>query len=79
MKGRAGFVSNSSSSSFVISLFDLTPGQTNKIQNHIHFAQEMDNIEFKNDYDAWCVEVDDEKGTISGHIPSSTISTWRRS
>ena len=51
MKFRAGFVSNSSSSSFVLDATKLTVEQLAKVINH---AEEGDN-------DAWRVEV---KGTI---------------
>ena len=40
MKIRAGFVSNSSSSSFIIKTCDLTAEQYHKILNHIQHAQE---------------------------------------
>jgi len=49
MKMRRGFVSNSSSSSFVIPLEALSPRQVNKIENHIHFSQGM-----KTEYDNEC-------------------------
>ena len=41
MKYRKGFVSNSSSSSFVVSLGDITPEQYEKIYNHIEVGRKM--------------------------------------
>ncbi|MFW5752184.1 MAG: hypothetical protein ACOCW8_02480 [bacterium] len=41
MKIRRGFVSNSSSMSFVISLKDVTDDQVNKILNHVSHASQM--------------------------------------
>ena len=66
MKIRSGFVSNSSSSSFVIYLGDITDKQLNKIKNHIHFAQKMRTIEYKCEHDAWNIEVDEEKNIVRG-------------
>ena len=51
MKIRSGFVSNSSSSSFVINLDDLSANQFHKIENH--------HKEAKND--AWNIEVKDNQ------------------
>lgn len=66
MKNRTGFVSNSSSSSFVICLGDISDRQLNKIKNHIHFAQKMRTIEWKNESDAWNIEVDEKKNIVRG-------------
>ena len=66
MKVRAGFVSNSSSSSFVISLDDITASQLNKIENHIQFSKKMHDIGFAQDYDAWSIVVDEEKNAVYG-------------
>jgi len=66
MKIRTGFVSNSSSSSFVIGLDDITISQLNKIENHIQFGNNMHNIGFAQDYDAWNIVVDNEKNAVYG-------------
>ena len=54
MKIRIGFVSNSSSSSFVIKLEDLTGKQVSLIRNHIFLAKD----------DPWTIT--ETKETISG-------------
>lgn len=60
MKVRNGFVSNSSSSSFVINLEDISAKQLKKIQSH------KLRLEFwQNDDDEWTIDVDDDK--VSGH------------
>ena len=64
MKARLGFVSNSSSSSFVINLDDLTPKQVRKIKNHTEVAKNMwSNREWYDDQ--WSIEENDE--TIRGY------------
>ena len=62
MKRRQGFVSNSSSSSFVINLDDLNANQVQAIQNHITHAQEndYDEIEYFDDKDRWSITVGTE-------------------
>jgi hypothetical protein len=44
MKLRTGFVSNSSSSSFVIKLKDLTEEQIAKIKKHAEIADDKENV-----------------------------------
>jgi len=64
MKIRNGFVSNSSSSSFIINKKDLSKDQINKIYNH------ADNLEENNDLepdknDAW--EITEDEYLIKGY------------
>lgn len=68
MKVRNGFVSNSSSSSFVISIDMLTDTQIMAIWNHIQEADKhCGEWDFGScdDYDEWIIEQDDS--TISGY------------
>lgn len=60
MKIRQGFVSNSSSSSFVIPMSALTPEQLDKIHNHIEEGKKM-GMECCREGDAW----DIQESTIS--------------
>lgn len=61
VKIRNGFVSNSSSSSFIANRADLTPSQIRKIKNHTHYARKM-GMEYVDD--AWGIYEGAE--TISG-------------
>jgi len=68
MKIRNGFVSNSSSSSFIIRKSDLTSAQIYAIEHHIEYANENDlDGGYHHEDDAWCIR--DEGDYIEG-------STW---
>ena len=71
-KYRTSFVTNSSSSSFVISKFELTPRQVERIKNH------KDDMK---DYDQWCGESDawtikETETTISGYTDMDNFPMW---
>jgi len=68
MKTRTGFVSNSSSSSFMISLDDLTAVQLVKILDHIEEAKEMDDVlDFAVDAeDAWDITIKSRRHKLHG-------------
>lgn len=63
MKKRLGFVSNSSSSSFVISLADISAKQLGKIMSHTEVSK---GISGEYDEDAWEIEV--FENTIRGSV-----------
>jgi hypothetical protein len=77
MKVRVGFVSNSSSASFVLKMDGLTLFQINAIENHIYFARTMKSKRDKDghtdfgylnrDEDAWMITVDEEANEIHGY------------
>ena len=62
MKIRTGFVSNSSSSSFIVSKKVLSEDQILKIKNHITYAQvNFPQIEWAEEDQRWSVEETDEQ------------------
>ena len=71
MKTRLGFVSNSSSSSFIINLEDITISQKNLISNHIESAKMFQrnnpdlNFQCVDEGDAWYVYENDN--TLEGN------------
>lgn len=65
MKIRNGFVSNSSSSSFVINKDDLDQSQIYKIINHIEYANMKGfNCGYMAEEDAWIITI--ENGLVRG-------------
>lgn len=86
MKVRNGFVSNSSSSSFVISIDDLTPRQLRKIQDHIDVAKtrvfremlEDRGIEdfYVTDDDRWYIDVTEDKVEGSTSMDNFDMRTF---
>ena len=73
MKIRQGFVSNSSSSSFIIGKSNLTEIQIEQIKNHWKIAKELkvdyfdddDDDKWVHDYDEWIITI--EKDYIKGY------------
>lgn len=63
MKNRSGFVSNSSSSSFIISLKKLTALQLLQIQNHIEEGKKL-GMKYTHPFGRWNVTVDTENNEL---------------
>ena len=63
MKKRIGFVSNSSSSSFVIPLEDISAKQLRQIEHHGAAAK---NPYEPHNHDAWYIEIDDDRDIVMG-------------
>ncbi len=62
MKIRNGFISNSSSSSFIISKRFLSEDMISKIKNHLEYAKNnFSQIEWTEPHDQWGVEETDEQ------------------
>ena len=80
MKKRKGFVSNSSSSSFIIDKDCLSKRQIDKIKNHIEEAKKMsdpnktpDGYDFQYGWgDDWFI--DEKKNNISGYTSMNNFS-----
>jgi len=66
VKYRQGFVSNSSSSSFVVAIDDLSPLQVWLIENHIEIAQRAGGFDCADDDNAWSISKDGSPGKLCG-------------
>jgi hypothetical protein len=71
MKVRNGFVSNSSSSSFIISLGYITARQLTKIENHIEEGQRLE-IDCADLDNRWSISVGDR--TVEGRTSMDNFS-----
>jgi hypothetical protein len=75
MKSRFGFVSNSSSSSFIIANYNLSLEQINKIVNHSSVAEkDMPEIDCPND--SWTIEVTYEHVQGYTYMDNFDMSTF---
>jgi hypothetical protein len=65
MKIRTGFVSNSSSSSFIVPTKRLSIDQIEAIKDHINYAKKMNWTQFNvSDYDWWSIQHDEENNLL---------------
>jgi hypothetical protein len=81
MKIRTGFVSNSSSSSFVVPRAALTPAQIAMIVNHIETAQFLDKLNPELHWDAdegdeWTIEDDGTNLSGDTHMDNFDMATF---
>jgi len=63
MKIRNGFVSNSSSSSFVVALSVLNEDEKKKILGYVSFSNDESTDEYR---DHWSIRVDETRGVMYG-------------
>jgi len=83
MKARTGFVSNSSSSSFVIDRDYVSKKQLDKIVNHIDVSKELetedDEFGWYNDQeDAWTIETTDTEIRGDTHMDNFDMTHFLR-
>ena len=66
MKKRLGFVSNSSSASFVLNMRALAKFQIDAVLDCVEYAEKL--LRWKKDdcYEGWTIEMSKEKNTIEG-------------
>ena len=80
MKLRNGFVSNSSSSSFIINRHKINEKQLEQIINHIEVSQELNNhhnLFDYNDYsDSWDVDVKNDTIFVSTFMDNFSMSDF---
>lgn len=80
MKTRSSFVSNSSSSSFIINKKNLTDEQVYKIKNHIQEAIKTPNYSELFDYadkdDAWNIIENEEEIGLSTTMDNFDMEEW---
>jgi len=76
MKKRIGFVSNSSSASFVIKNENITELQRTLIINHIEAAKLLFNYEDCRDSDAWSIDVTDDVIKVSTGMDNFDMWTF---
>ena len=76
MKTRHGFVSNSSSSSFVILKDGLTEEQLEKISDHINEAKQYGDLFICDPYQAWTVTDKGKVLELSTGMDNFDMETW---
>jgi len=80
MKTRNGFVSNSSSSSFIINKSDLTEQQIQMIKNHSNIAEALCqqgtsiNYMYMREYDEWFINETDL--TVEGYVNMNNFDMY---